>query len=57
MEALLAVSDRIEALVARIASVAGWLLLAAPAVIVFDVLSRKFGFQVPGMGSTRLQEL
>ena len=27
------------------------------AVIIFDVLSRKFGFQIPGMGSTRLQEL
>ena len=57
METLLAVSDRIEALVARIASVAGWLFLVATAVIVFDVLSRKFGFQIPGMGSTRLQEL
>ncbi len=57
METLLAFSDRIEALVARIASVVGWLFLVATAVIVFDVLSRKFGFQVPGMGSTRLQEL
>ena len=26
-------------------------------VICFDVLSRKLGFQIPGMGSAPLQEL
>ncbi|NIO43906.1 MAG: TRAP transporter small permease subunit, partial [Burkholderiales bacterium] len=33
------------------------LFIACTLVIAFDVLSRKFGFQMPGMGSTRLQEL
>lgn len=36
---------------------AGWLFIACTVVIVFDVVTRKFGFQLPGMGSTRLQEL
>ena len=36
---------------------AGWLFVACTIVIVFDVVTRKFGFQLPGMGSTRLQEL
>ena len=36
---------------------AGWLFIACTAVIVFDVVTRKFGYQLPGMGSTRLQEL
>ena len=36
---------------------AGWLFVACTVVIVFDVLTRKFGYQLPGMGSTRLQEL
>jgi TRAP-type mannitol/chloroaromatic compound transport system permease small subunit len=36
---------------------AGWLFLVCTVVIVFDVLTRKFGYQLPGMGSTRLQEL
>lgn len=57
MEALLAVSNRINAFVGRIASAAGWLFLVTTIVIIFDVLSRKFGFQIPGFGSTRLQEL
>jgi len=57
MDRLLAVSDAINAMLGKIATTAGWLFLVCTAVIVFDVLSRKFGFQVPGMGSTRLQEL
>jgi TRAP-type mannitol/chloroaromatic compound transport system permease small subunit len=57
MEGLLAISDRINAIVQRIAYASGWLFLVATAIIIFDVLSRKFGFQIPGFGSTRLQEL
>ena len=57
MEALLAISDRINAIVQRIAYASGWLFLVATVIIIFDVLSRKFGFQIPGFGSTRLQEL
>jgi TRAP-type mannitol/chloroaromatic compound transport system permease small subunit len=57
MDRLLASSKAIDALLARIASAAGWLFLVCTAVIIFDVLSRKFGFQIAGMGSTRLQEL
>ena len=57
MDRLLAISDAVNAVLGKIATAAGWLFLVCTAVIVFDVLSRKFGFQVPGMGSTRLQEL
>ena len=57
MDRLLHASRAIDALLGRVASAAGWLFLVCVAVIIFDVLSRKFGFQIPGMGSTRLQEL
>ena len=57
MDRLLAVSDAINAVLGRIGAAAGWLFLACTVVIIFDVLSRKFGFQIPGLGSTRLQEL
>jgi TRAP-type mannitol/chloroaromatic compound transport system permease small subunit len=57
MERLLAISNGINAVLSRIAMAVGWLFLVATLVIIFDVLSRKFGYQIPGMGSTRLQEL
>jgi TRAP-type mannitol/chloroaromatic compound transport system permease small subunit len=57
MDRMLATSDAINKFLERVAMAAGWLFLVLTAVIVFDVLSRKFGFQLPGMGSTRLQEL
>ncbi len=57
MNKLLAASDAINAVLERVAMAVGLLFLVTIAVIVFDVLSRKFGFQLPGMGSTRLQEL
>jgi TRAP-type mannitol/chloroaromatic compound transport system permease small subunit len=57
MDRLLSASRTIERLLHAISMAAGWLFVVCTVVIVFDVLSRKFGFQVPGMGSTRLQEL
>jgi TRAP-type mannitol/chloroaromatic compound transport system permease small subunit len=57
MDRLLAISKAIERALYAISMVAGWLFVACTAVIVFDVLTRKFGFQLSGMGSTRLQEL
>ena len=57
MDRLLSISNAISAVLGRIGAAVGWLFLVAVAVIIFDVLSRKFGFQIPGMGSTRLQEL
>ena len=57
MEKLLAASAAIERTLHRISMAAGWLFIVCTVVIVFDVLTRKFGFQIPGMGSTRLQEL
>lgn len=57
MDRLLSISNSINAWLGRIGMAVGWLFLVATAVIIFDVLSRKFGFQIPGMGSTRLQEL
>jgi TRAP-type mannitol/chloroaromatic compound transport system permease small subunit len=57
MERLLRTSRTIERALYAISMAAGWLFIACTVVIVFDVITRKFGFQLPGMGSTRLQEL
>jgi TRAP-type mannitol/chloroaromatic compound transport system permease small subunit len=57
MDRLLAISKAIERTLYVISMAAGWLFVACTVVIVFDVLTRKFGFQLPQMGSTRLQEL
>lgn len=57
MDRLLAAARTIERLLHAISMAAGWLFIVCTVVIVFDVLTRKFGFQLPGMGSTRLQEL
>jgi len=57
MERLLLASDAISRVLTRLAMAAGWLFVVCTVVIVFDVLSRKFGYQIPGLGSTRLQEL
>ncbi len=57
MDRLLIASDAIDRVLGRIAMSVGWLFIVATVVIVFDVLSRKFGFQIPSFGSTRLQEL
>jgi TRAP-type mannitol/chloroaromatic compound transport system permease small subunit len=57
MNALLRFSDLIEGLLKRIADAGAWAFVACIVVITFDVITRKFGFQLPGMGSTRLQEL
>jgi TRAP-type mannitol/chloroaromatic compound transport system permease small subunit len=57
MERLLGASKAIERALYALAMVAGWLFVACTGVVVFDVISRKFGFQLPEMGSTRLQEL
>ena len=57
MERLLAISKALERALYAISMAAGWLFIACTVVIVFDVITRKFGFQLPAMGSTRLQEL
>ena len=57
MTSLLKFADLVEGLLRRIADAGAWAFIACIAVITFDVISRKFGFQIPGMGSTRLQEL
>jgi TRAP-type mannitol/chloroaromatic compound transport system permease small subunit len=57
LKRLLAASAAIERALYRVSMAAGWLFVACTVVIVFDVITRKFGFQLPGMGSTRLQEL
>ena len=57
MAFLLSLSDAINRALERIARLSGWLFLALIGVIVGDILSRKFGFQIPGFGSTKLQEL
>ena len=57
MRSLLAVADSVEAMLRRFAGWTSWLMIVLMVVICFDVITRKMGFQLPGMGSTRLQEL
>lgn len=57
MQSLLAYARGVEAALGRIGYLAGWLFIADVIVICVDVVTRKFGFQIPGLGSTRLQEL
>jgi TRAP-type mannitol/chloroaromatic compound transport system permease small subunit len=57
MRSLLTISDAIARIVEKTASLAGWLFVALTAVILVDVVTRKFGYQLPNFGSTRLQEL
>lgn len=57
MESLLTISDAIDRILDRIARAAGWLFLVLVFVICWDILTRKVGFQIPGFGSTPIQEL
>jgi TRAP-type mannitol/chloroaromatic compound transport system permease small subunit len=57
MQGLLTVSEGIEQVLGRIAKLFAWLFIVMVITIVFDVITRKAGFQLPGLGSTRLQEL
>ena len=60
MKGLLSISNAIDDVLRRIAKVFGWCFLLLTFVIVFDVVTRKFGFQLfigTDLGSTRLQEL
>ncbi len=58
MRALLGLSDLIDLTLKWIAYTFGWCFIANIIVICFDVITRKFGFQLPGgWGSTPLQEL
>ena len=57
MSLLFTLTRLVDRFLAAIARAAGWLFIATVAVICFDVITRKFGFQLPSMGSTRLQEL
>lgn len=57
MHLLLRLADLIEAILKRVADTGAWAFIACIVVIAIDVVTRKAGFQVPGLGSTRLQEL
>ena len=61
MRALLTISSTIDAFLRAVAFTFGWTFLALVTVIVFDVITRKFGFQLSilgvDLGSTRLQEI
>jgi TRAP-type mannitol/chloroaromatic compound transport system permease small subunit len=61
MRALLSISNGIDAVLGLIARIFGWCFVLMAIVICFDVVSRKFGFQLElfgiDLGSTRLQEL
>lgn len=57
MRYLLSYADFIERWLLHVGRVAGWLLIANTVVIVIDVVTRKIGWQLPSLGSTRLQEM
>lgn len=61
MRSLLALSNAINSVLRAIALAGAWFFLACIVTIVFDVITRKFGFQLSvlglDLGSTRLQEL
>lgn len=57
MTSLLKFADLVEGVLRRIADAGAWAFIACIVVITFDVITRKMGFQLPGFGSTRLQEL
>jgi len=57
MQFLLKLADLIEAVLKRIADAGAWAFIGCITVITLDVVTRKMGFQFPGLGSTRLQEL
>ena len=54
MNALLKVSESLRRLLEWIALASGWLLVIMACVTTFDVVARKFGFDLP---YTKLQEL
>lgn len=61
MQALLSLSNAINAVLRIVAHLGAWFFIACIFTICFDVLTRKFGFQLRmgglDLGSTRLQEL
>jgi len=57
MGILLCVSEAIDRVLAAIARAAGWLFPALVVLICWDIVTRKMGFQLPGFGSTPVQEL
>ena len=57
MNALLRIAGLLERILKFIADAGAWAFLACIAAITLDVISRKMGYQFPGLGSTRLQEL
>ncbi|HYC65342.1 MAG TPA: hypothetical protein VEC14_11475 [Reyranellaceae bacterium] len=57
MKALLRIAETIERVLRTIADATGWLMVVLMVVICFDIATRKMGYQLPYMGSTRLQEL
>ena len=57
MEVMLVVAQGIDRFLQVVARLFGWLLVALVVVICWDVLTRKLGFQIPGFGSTPIQEL
>lgn len=57
MSFLLDTSDAIDRALARIASLSGWLFFLLIGVICWDIVTRKIGYQLPGFGSTPIQEL
>ncbi len=57
MQPLLRFANFVENILKHIAHTGAWALIACIIFITFDVISRKVGFQIPGLGSTPLQEL
>jgi len=57
MRAMRRLADTLDRVVAGCSWAASWLFFALVAVMVIDVVTRKFNIRVPYLESTRLQEL
>src|SRR5690625_4747761 len=50
-------ANALDRFILRIGQFAGFFFLLNTIIILVDVLTRRAGYQIPGLGSTRLQEL
>ena len=57
MQFLISLAERFERVLQKVAEYGAWAFIACVIVITIDVVTRKAGCQITGLGSTRLQEL
>ncbi len=57
MQALVRIRNGLDAFVSFTGKVAAWIALPLIVIILFDIVTRKIGYQLPYFSSTKLQEL